>query len=154
MLVQRKKKKKKKKDELREKWTKQQKENFVCFGDIWYQSHVKTIMSQNIQHQLQTYPSLSNSSSNNQCCNSSQHHNPNNQCFCLSCPSYCHHNFRPLSLTSPHYCRCRLFPEIPHRELLSCRHHLDAHRRFKNVASQPFRKTMSQLRQDDRDLRT
>jgi hypothetical protein len=31
------KEKRKKKDTLREKWTKQQKENFECFGDIWYQ---------------------------------------------------------------------------------------------------------------------
>ncbi len=35
--VQRKKKNKKKKDNLSEKWTKQQKENFEQFGDIWYQ---------------------------------------------------------------------------------------------------------------------
>jgi len=36
-VVQRKKKKKKKNDTLSEKWTKQQKENFERFGDIWYQ---------------------------------------------------------------------------------------------------------------------
>ncbi len=36
-VVRRKKKKKKKKDTLSEKWTKQQKENFERFGDIWYQ---------------------------------------------------------------------------------------------------------------------
>jgi len=36
-VVRRKKKNKKKKDTLSEKWTKQQKENFERFGDIWYQ---------------------------------------------------------------------------------------------------------------------
>jgi hypothetical protein len=36
-VVRRKMKKKKKKDTLSEKWTKQQKENFERFGDIWYQ---------------------------------------------------------------------------------------------------------------------
>ncbi len=36
-VVQQRKKKKKKKDSLSEKWTKQQKENFERFGDIWYQ---------------------------------------------------------------------------------------------------------------------
>ncbi len=36
-VVQRKKKNKKKKDNLSEEWTKQQRENFECFGDIWYQ---------------------------------------------------------------------------------------------------------------------
>jgi hypothetical protein len=35
--VRQKKKKKKKKDTFSEKWTKQQKENFERFGDIWYQ---------------------------------------------------------------------------------------------------------------------
>jgi hypothetical protein len=40
-VVQRKKKNKKKKDSLSEKWTKQQRENFVCFGDIWYQEPYK-----------------------------------------------------------------------------------------------------------------
>jgi len=40
-VVQRKKKNKKKKDNLIEKWTKQQKENFVRFGDIWYQEPYK-----------------------------------------------------------------------------------------------------------------
>ncbi len=36
-VVRRKKKNKKKKDTLSEKWNKQQKENFMHFGDIWYQ---------------------------------------------------------------------------------------------------------------------
>jgi hypothetical protein len=36
-VVQRKEKNKKKKDNLCEKWTKQQRENFEHFGDIWYQ---------------------------------------------------------------------------------------------------------------------
>jgi hypothetical protein len=36
-VVQRKKKNKKKKDSLSEKWTKQQRQNFERFGDIWYQ---------------------------------------------------------------------------------------------------------------------
>jgi hypothetical protein len=40
-VVQRKKKKKKKKYSLSEKWTKQQRENFVHFGDIWYQEPYK-----------------------------------------------------------------------------------------------------------------
>jgi hypothetical protein len=36
-VVRQKKKNKNKKDTLSEKWTKQQKENFMRFGDIWYQ---------------------------------------------------------------------------------------------------------------------
>ncbi len=36
-VVHRKKKNKNEKDSLSEKWTKQPKENFVHFGDIWYQ---------------------------------------------------------------------------------------------------------------------
>jgi hypothetical protein len=36
-VVQRRKKNKRKKDNLSEKWTKQQRENFERFGDIWYQ---------------------------------------------------------------------------------------------------------------------
>jgi hypothetical protein len=40
-VVQRKNKKKKKKDTLSEKWTKQQRENFERFGDIWYQEPYK-----------------------------------------------------------------------------------------------------------------
>jgi hypothetical protein len=40
-LVKRKKKNKRKKDDLSEKWTKQQKENFERFGDIWYQEPYK-----------------------------------------------------------------------------------------------------------------
>jgi hypothetical protein len=41
MLAKRKKKNKRKKDNLSDKWTKQQKENFECFGDIWYQEPYK-----------------------------------------------------------------------------------------------------------------
>jgi hypothetical protein len=40
-VVQQRKKKKKKKDTLSEKWTKQHKENFERFGDIWYQEPYK-----------------------------------------------------------------------------------------------------------------
>jgi len=40
-VVQRKNKKKKKKYTLSEKWTKQQRENFERFGDIWYQEPYK-----------------------------------------------------------------------------------------------------------------
>jgi hypothetical protein len=104
-----------------------------------------------MEHQL--YPSLSNSNSNLQCCNSSQSYNPNNLCFSLSSPLYCQHNFQPLSQTSPHYC-LRQSPPKQFCHKLSSRRCLDAHQRFKNVASPPFQKTTRQLSQDDRDLRT
>jgi hypothetical protein len=67
-VVQRKKKNKKKRDSGDKKWNKQQKENFVCFGDIWYQEPYKEYQEAETstpvanvpqpQQQLQQHPVL------------------------------------------------------------------------------------------------
>jgi hypothetical protein len=101
---------------------------------------IKTTAQLTMEHQL--YPSLSNSHNNHQCCNSpSSNHSQSSYrspCYHPNSPSYCHHNLRPFSLTSPHYCH-RHRPDSPPKSQGSsspCRRLIRAHRNFVNVSTQ------------------
>jgi hypothetical protein len=152
-LVQRKKKKKKKKDNLSEKWTKQQKEDFMRFGDIWYQEPYKsyrvsehgTLVIPQPQQQQQQPPVLQQQPALQ----------PNNPCFSLSSPSYCHHNFQPFSQTSPHYCHRRRPDSQFHKLSSPLRRRVQAHQNFVNVSDhldlRPFQKMTSLTTQNSKN---
>ncbi len=82
-------------------------------------------------------------SSNNQCCNNSQLDYPN-----PSNPSLCHHNFWPHHPFQPHHCNRRKVFSLQHQKSSLHLRHLNAHQRYKNIASRPFQKRTRQLDHD------
>ena len=87
-------------------------------------------------------------SSNNQCCNNSQLDYPNHLCFRPSNPSLCYHNFWPHNLFQLYHCNPHKVFSLPRQKLSLRLRRINAHQRYKNVASRPFQKMTKLLDHD------
>jgi hypothetical protein len=128
-LVQKRKQNKKKKDTKSKKWNRQQRENFECFGNIWYQEPYKSYQTSEVSPPSCKHASAAAAPATT---GPSARYIAHTTCRCCCNPppyQYC---------SSSLLCRCARL-----------------HQKVENVPSlRPFQKKMSGLSQEKKDLWT